>query len=125
MLDNFLFIFDENIPLSVISYFSKKENFSIFSVRQNIPGSSDISIVDISRERKGIIITFDKDFGYLAYSQKRSPFGVILLRFSPKSPKYIREMLVVLFEHIKRLDVSLRNNFIVFDGKKLRVRKIE
>ena len=76
MLDNFLFIFDENIPLSVISYFSNKESFDIFSVRQNIPGSSDLSIIKLSKERKGVIITFDKDFGYLAYSQKQSPFGI-------------------------------------------------
>ena len=125
MLNDFLFIFDENIPHSVISYFSEKENYNTFSVRQNIPGSSDLSIVEISEKRKGIIITFDKDFGYLAYSQKRSPFGVILLRFSPKSPIYIREMLVVLFDQIKILGISLTNNFIVFDGRKIRVRKIE
>ena len=124
MLDNLLFIFDENIPLSVISYFSKKENLSIFSVRQNIPGSSDLSIVKISKEREGIIVTFDKDFGYLAYSQKRSPFGVILLRFPPKSPKYIREMLINLFDQIKKLNISIKRKFVVFNGINLRIRNI-
>lgn len=125
MLDNFLFIFDENIPFSVLSFFSNEKKLQIYSIHQNNTGCSDEFIINFSRERNGVIITFDKDFGYLAYSRKKSPFGIILLRFSPKSPQYIKKMLNILFDQIINLDIELNHKFIVFDGKKIRVRNIE
>ncbi|MCF2140465.1 MAG: DUF5615 family PIN-like protein [Candidatus Lokiarchaeota archaeon] len=46
-------------------------------------------MIKISRKYKRIIISLDKDFGYLVFNQKMKPFGVILLRTHPQSPQKI------------------------------------
>jgi len=114
------FLADENIPLSVIQQL-RKEGYSIISVIEEFKSSSDKKIVELSSKNEWIIITFDKDFGELIYKQESNkPFGIILLRVTPKSPKYILQIL----EWLLGTSISFEGNFIIVKEDKVRVIKL-
>lgn len=118
----FKIIVDENIPNSVIKQLRSK-NFEIFSIREELKGIKDEEIIRLSTEMQMPIITMDKDFGYFTFHQKLIPFGVILFRINPQSPKVIHSTILHVFELLQKQNIDLKNRFIVSDGRTLRVRK--
>jgi predicted nuclease of predicted toxin-antitoxin system len=82
-------------------------------------GINDEKIIEISSGRRLIIITFDKDFGYLVFRRMVGvPFGVILLRIPLKSPDCIFKMLkwIILESRMK-----FEQNFVVVTESKVRI----
>ena len=115
------FLADENIPLYVVKQL-RKEGCKIISVAEEFAGSSDEKILELSSRNKWIIITFDKDFGELIYKQKSSkPYGIILLRVTPKSPEYILQLLKWL---LLQVNISFEGNFVVVNKDKVRTIKM-
>ncbi|WP_457559398.1 DUF5615 family PIN-like protein [Candidatus Harpocratesius sp.] len=120
---NFKFLLDENIPKSV--YFSLKDTgYDVISISEKFRGIKDKEIIKISRKYKRIIITLDKDFGYLVFNQKKRPFGVILLRIHPQSPQKILSIILMGFKIIQYRKISLSYNYIVIDEQTIKSRKI-
>ncbi len=115
------FLADENIPLYVVKQL-RKEGCKIISVAEEFAGSSDEKILELSSRNKWVIITFDKDFGELIYKQKSSkPYGIILLRVTPKSPEYILQLLKWL---LLQVNISFEGNFVVMNKDKVRTIKM-
>ncbi len=115
------FLADENIPLYVVKQL-RKEGCKIISVAEEFAGSSDEKILELSSRNKWVIITFDKDFGELIYKQKSSkPYGIILLRVTPKSPEYILQLLKWL---LLQGNISFEGNFVVMNKDKVRTIKM-
>jgi len=115
------FLADENIPLYVVKQL-RKEGCKIISVAEEFAGSSDEKILELSSRNKWVIITFDKDFGELIYKQKSSkPYGIILLRVTPKSPEYILQLLKWL---LLQVNISFEGNFVVVNKDKVRTIKM-
>ena len=120
MKSSFSFLADENIPLSVIKQL-RKEGYYIISVIEDFKRASDKKILELSSKNKWIIITFDKDFGELIYKHEcNKPFGIILLRVTPKSPKYILQIL----EWLLGTSISFEENFVIVKEDKVRVIKL-
>lgn len=116
-----IFLADENIPLSVIKRL-REEGFKIISVTEEFKKSSDKKILDLASRNKWIIITFDKDFGEMVYNQNYGkPFGIILLRVTPKSPDYILQILKWL---LMETGILFEENFVVVSKNKVRTIKI-
>ncbi len=115
------FLADENIPFYVVKQL-RKEGYKIISVLEDFAGSSDEKIMELSSKNKWIIITFDKDFGELIYKQKTDkPYGIILLRVTPKSPEYILQLLKWL---LLQGSISFEGCFVVVNKDKVRTIKI-
>lgn len=77
MNNSYIFLADENIPLSVIKQL-RKEGCKIISVTEEFKSLSDKKILELSSENKWIIITFDRDFGDLIFKQNYGkPSGII------------------------------------------------
>jgi predicted nuclease of predicted toxin-antitoxin system len=77
---------DENIPASVIARL-RDLGHDIEWVRVDAPGAADATILARSESENRILLTFDKDFGELAFHEvRRQACGIILLRFMPTSP---------------------------------------
>jgi len=112
------FLADENIPYAVIKRL-RGEGVEIISVLEEFRGINDEKIIEISSGRRLIIITFDKDFGYLVFRRMVGvPFGVILLRIPLKSPDYIFKMLKwILLESRMKFE----QNFVVATESKVRI----
>jgi len=117
---SFSFLADENIPFSVIKQL-RKEGYGIISVVEDFKRSSDKKSLEHSSKNKLIIITFDKDFGELIYKQEcDKPFGIILLRVSPKSPEYILQIIKWLLQ----TKISFVGNFVIVKEDNVRVIKL-
>ncbi len=116
------FLADENIPLYAVKQL-QKEGYKVISVTEEFAGSSDEKILELSSRNKWVIITFDKDFGELIYKQKSNkPYGIILMRVTPKSPEYILQLLKWL---LLQTNISFEVNFVVLNKDKVRVIKMD
>jgi len=115
------FLADENIPLCSVKQL-RKEGCKIISIMEEFAGSSDKEILELSSRNKWVIITFDKDFGELIYKQRFNiPYGIILLRVTPKSPGYILQLLEWL---LLQANISFEGNFVVVNKDKVRTIKM-
>lgn len=57
--------------------------------------SSDEQILQIAQKENRIVVTFDKDFGELAFRSKLPvQSGIILFRITPRSSQYIAQVAV-------------------------------
>ena len=62
-----MIIINENVDQVLIDRL-RTENFETFSIRHQHAGISDRKVINIAKEKKGLIITEDKDFGELVFS---------------------------------------------------------
>jgi predicted nuclease of predicted toxin-antitoxin system len=111
---------DENIPKYVCDAL-RKIGIDIISITDIMPAAKDKEILNFAKKENRIILSFDKDFCELVFRQKFSAKGVILLRFTPKSPKFIVNKIINLFEDYEK---ELENNFVVVEENRIRIRKI-
>ena len=112
---------DENIPLVIVEKL-RGIGIDVISISQTDHGINDRKIIEIARDNKSIILTFDKDFGELIFKNKLFVEGIILLRFPPVSVDYI-------FSKIQRILSILKNEtnpkIIVIDENKIRIRNLK
>jgi len=70
------------------------ENFPLDAVQAS-RGAPDDKILLRAQEENRIVVTFDKDFGELAFRSKLpAQSGIILFRITPKSSQYIAQAAV-------------------------------
>ena len=68
-------------------------------VRTDAPGSSDRQVLARAMAENRVLITFDKDFGELAYhAGLPATCGVILFRITPVSPSLVVRTVVAALE---------------------------
>ena len=74
------FLADENIPGETMARL-RQIGHDVMSVRADMPGISDAEILSWAKREQRILLTFDKDFGELAWAAGLPrESGVILLR---------------------------------------------
>jgi len=87
-------LLDENIGLKVYREL-RRQGYHIQSILVERRGASDKEVVETATKRGKIIVTMDKDFGYLA--QAYNPPGVVILRLrDPRVPNRIKAVLRAL-----------------------------
>lgn len=85
---------NENFPLDAVEALRAEEH-DIAWIREDSRGTSDEKILLRAQEENRIVVTFDKDFGELAFRSKLpAQSGVILFRVTPKSSQYIDQAAV-------------------------------
>lgn len=112
---------DENIS-SMLIFSLRKRNFDVFSIRESARGNTDISIADLSINPPRIILTEDKDFGYLAFEKKILMTGCILLRYLPHDEIKNTNLLLLFLEN-KSVE-TLTGKFITITSDKIRITNI-
>lgn len=89
---------NENIPAAVIDALSKRGH-DVKWVRIVAPGATDRTVLEVAREEKRLLITFDKDFGELAFREGLPlSCGIILLRIPAVSPEFLAERVLKSLE---------------------------
>ena len=80
---------DENVPGDVVTAM-RVDGHDVTWMRDVGPGSPDHRVLALAFAEGRIVLTFDKDFGELAFrlGQQATP-GVILLRPRLRSPDYL------------------------------------
>ena len=109
------FLADENIPYPLIKEM-RKNGYSVRVLKEeNLSGTDDQNIANLSKEEGLIIMTFDKDFTDLEMFPLEKHAGVVVLRYKNKHPKVIIPRVLQLLNSatIKRATNSLIE---IFDG---------
>lgn len=85
---------NENFPLDAVEALRANEH-DVAWIREDSRGALDDQILLRAQQENRIVVTFDKDFGELAFRSKLpAQSGVILFRLTPKSSQYIAQAAV-------------------------------
>lgn len=115
-----MIIADENLETYWIELL-RNRGMQVFSIRENMPGITDLKIIELVKEKKGVLITEDKDFGELVFAHGISGLSIVFLRYDQPDYKSIQDQL------LKAIDLFYENEetiFITVTQKKTRIRKI-
>lgn len=112
---------NENVPLASVDKLSEA-GFDIVSLSRLSPGIDDASVLQLARDQKRILITFDRDYGELIYRRGLLvPVSVIYMRFIPSSPLEPAEIPEPLFAQGESI---IKDFFIVLDRDGFRRRPL-
>ena len=114
-------LLDENIPIVAVRAL-RAAGHDVFSASQQAVGAADEALLARADAEHRLLITFDRDFGELAVRwRRRAAGGVMLLRFVPRSPDEVGDLLVGL---LARTDVVWSERFSVVDRRHVRQRPL-
>jgi predicted nuclease of predicted toxin-antitoxin system len=83
------FLADENFPRPAVEAL-RQAGFDVLWIAEANPGAPDDEVLALCISTGRVLLTFDKDFGELAYRRSRSaPCGIVLFRVTPQSPDEI------------------------------------
>ena len=113
------FLVDESTGKSIAKLL-RSLNFDTLFVGEDFQGIKDTEILAKANKENRILITNDKDFGYLIFYQSLPHKGIILLRLKDESAKH---KVLTIKKLINYYQKELPKNFIVVTERKIRVRK--
>jgi predicted nuclease of predicted toxin-antitoxin system len=89
---------NENFPGDAVTAL-RQRGHDVTWVRTDSPGISDVDVLERAQRENRIVITFDKDFGELAFRLKLPALsGIILFRISMPSSAYVAQAAVAALE---------------------------
>jgi predicted nuclease of predicted toxin-antitoxin system len=89
---------DENVPGDAVRALERKGH-DVAWVAANSPGIDDTEVLELARDEGRVLITFDKDFGELAFRRGLAPpQGIILVRISLTAPEYVSNLILTALE---------------------------
>lgn len=115
------FLAHENFPLDAVEAL-RQDGHDVVWVRVNCPGISDVEVLSLAQAESRILLTFDKDFGELAFRLKLpATVGIILFRIKTPSSGVVAEKVAKA--------IALRDDwyghFSVVEEDKIRMRSLE
>jgi predicted nuclease of predicted toxin-antitoxin system len=111
------FLANENVPGDVVQAV-RQSGYDVAWVSEAAPGAGDDDVLAMALAQGRVLLTFDKDFGDLAFHRGRTATcGVILLRPRLRSPAYLSRFVVDVLQQ----PVAWDGNFSVAQEGRLRV----
>ena len=108
---------NENVPKSVVEALRGAGHDTSW-VRTEMPGAADIAVLAKAVAESRLLLTFDKDFGELAFrSRLPAASGIVLLRLDPTSPT---ELADVTIRALSRA-ITWAGHFSVVEDDRIRV----
>ncbi len=115
-----LLLANENLPYDAIAAL-RESGHDVLWIRTEAPGSSDSAILARAQAEERILITFDKDFGELAFrSGLPASCGIILFRIPAPSSSYVARVAVAAIG--SRTDWA--GHFAVIEEHRIRMRPL-
>jgi predicted nuclease of predicted toxin-antitoxin system len=103
------FLADESCDFGVVRAL-RIEGYDVLAVAEVAPRSDDREVIEQANREKRILLTEDKDFGWLVFVSQADSAGVILIRF----PGNARQVLVrTITELVREQGQGLLGAFIV------------
>jgi predicted nuclease of predicted toxin-antitoxin system len=114
------FLANENFPLDAVEAL-RRDGHDVAWVRSDNPGASDVEVLKRAVAEGRILVTFDKDFGELAFRAKLpADCGIILFRIAMPSASYIADFVVAAI----RSRSDWINQFAVVEDDRVRMRSL-
>jgi predicted nuclease of predicted toxin-antitoxin system len=112
---------NENFPGDAVDAL-RMQGHDVTWIRTEAPGSSDEDVLTLARAEDRIILTFDKDFGELAFHSKLAPpLGIILFRISAPSSEHVTKVAMAALN--SRSDWE--GHFAVIENDRIRMRPLQ
>jgi len=113
---------NENFPLLAVKALQDLGH-DVLWARTDMRGESDDVILHRAQAEDRLVVTFDKDFGELAFRWGLpASCGVILFRLRTQSPDYVRNRVVEILA--ARADADWLGHFFVVEEYRIRVRPL-
>lgn len=109
---------NENFPREAVEALRQRGHDVLWG-RTDMPGAPDDLILKRAQAESRLLITFDKDFGALAFrSGLKAPAGIVLFRITLRSPSHVADLCASVLEG--RADWA--GHFSVVEETQLRMR---
>ena len=115
-----MIIVDENVDQVLIEQLLS-ENYEILLMREFSPGLSDKGIIKLAREKNGVILTEDKDFGELVFSHDIEGCSVIFLWYKKTDYMQIGKNILKVLENY---DYSSVHFFFTITRNRIRIKRL-
>ena len=111
------FLANENVPAAALAS-ARQAGIEIASIQEDAHGIADDAVLQRAQAAGQVLVTFDKDFGELAFrAGKGATQGVILLRPRLRSPDFLAAFLVKVLQQ----PIQWEGHFAVADESQIRV----
>jgi predicted nuclease of predicted toxin-antitoxin system len=112
---------NENIPGEGVVAL-RRQGHDVLWIREAIPGATDEHVIERALAEQRLLLTFDKDFGELAFHRgRKATAGVVLFRISQPSATAVAETIVRVLA--SRNDWA--GNFSVVNDRTVRMRPLK
>jgi predicted nuclease of predicted toxin-antitoxin system len=112
---------DENFPLASVTAL-RDAGHDVLYINEESPGLEDEPVLQLAVQQERILLTFDRDFGRLAFLRGADcPPGVVLLRFRPRTPSEAGKLIIDL---ARNPHIHFAGNFTVLDRERVRQRRL-
>jgi predicted nuclease of predicted toxin-antitoxin system len=111
------FLADESCDFAAVRA-PRGAGYDVLAVAEVARGSTDRSVIDLAKKEGRILLTEDKDFGWLVYAAGAGALAVVLIRF----PALLRQTLgeAVLLA-VRQLEERLPQSFVVVEPGRVRL----
>ena len=110
------FLADEGCDFAVVRAL-RDAGFDVLAICEFMPRSTDSDILKLSHAENRILLTEDKDFGWLVFVSHADSAGVVLIRFPGNARSTLPGAIVWLAE---KHTSELQNTFIVLEPNQAR-----
>ena len=111
---------NENFPGPVVREL-RERGHDVAWIKEDLPGADDSAVLERARSESRLLVTFDRDFGELAFrAQLPAPCGVVLFRLNGSNPEIDNARTLSALE--SREDWA--GNFAVVEDDRIRVRPL-
>ncbi|MCS7275128.1 MAG: DUF5615 family PIN-like protein [Candidatus Bipolaricaulota bacterium] len=114
------FLADENVEKLIVDHL-RHQSFDVRYVAEETPSLKDDAILALANQENRIFITNDKDFGEMAFRQRRVRTGILLLRFRRDEAEWKAQRLVRFLEQYRQ---PLDKKFVVLGDTRVRIRPL-
>jgi len=113
------FLADESCDFAVVRAL-RAEGYDVFAISEVMRRSDDRELIEQAYREKRILLTEDKDFGWLVFVSHADSAGVILLRFPGNARRSLVRTIVQL---VQEQDERLLAAFVVVQPGYIRIRR--
>ena len=110
---------DEGIDRQIVDAL-RSDGQHVDAIAESCPGATDDLVLAMAAQAGALLLTFDKDFGELAYRQGRASAGVLLVRLAGETPTRKAELVVRV---VASRGPELVGAFSVLESDRLRIRR--
>lgn len=112
---------NENFPGEAVEAL-RQDAHDVVWIRTTAPGSDDEAVLALAQAEGRVLLTFDKDFGELAFRSKLpASSGVILFRIRMPSARHVADVVTRILK--SREDWT--GHFSVVDDRRIRMTRLK
>ncbi len=118
-ISSLLFLADESCDFNVVRAL-REQGYDVLTVSEQTTRSVDRELIELAYQEKRILLTEDKDFGWLVYVSRANSAGVILIRYPGNARN---ELVQGILKLVTERGEELSGAFVVLQPGYIRIGK--